>query len=176
METIYLAGGCFWCTEAVFRSLKGVFMVTPGYMGGHVKNPTYSQVCTGETGHAEVVKIEYDKDVISTDILLNVFFETHDPTTLDRQGADIGNQYRSAVFYTKHDQKEIADEKIKAINKTLPEGKCVVTEVLLADDFYIAEGYHHGYYKNNPDKMYCALVISPKLEKIKKNFNKLISE
>lgn len=174
METIYLGGGCFWCTEAVFRSLKGVFMVTPGYMGGHVNNPTYSQVCTGQTGHAEVVKIEYDTNIISTEDLLNVFFETHDPTSLDRQGADIGNQYRSAIFYTTHIQKDIAENKILEINKNNKEGKSAVTEISLADDFYTAEDYHHDYYKKNPDKMYCALVINPKLEKLTKNFSNLL--
>lgn len=177
METIYLAGGCFWCTEAVFRSLKGVFLVVPGYTGGHVKNPKYSEVCSGETGHAEVVKIEYDTNILSTEDLLDVFFETHDPTSLDKQGADRGNQYRSAIFYTKHEQKDIADKKIAELNKKfIKDGKKVLTEVSLVDDFYSAEDYHHNYYENNKDKMYCNLVINPKLNKLKEKFGHFLAK
>lgn len=176
METIYLAGGCFWCTEAVFRALKGVLLVTPGYMGGHVENPTYAQVCEGNTGHAETIKIEYDPKVISTEDILQVFFDSHDPTTLDRQGADVGPQYRSAIFYTEHAQKEIAEKVIEKVNKNLPVGKHVVTEIVLAEDFYPGEAYHQDYYANNPDKMYCQIVISPKIEKLKKEHGDLTLE
>lgn len=166
METIYLAGGCFWCTEAVFRSLHGVMLVTPGYIGGHTPNPTYNQVCTGDTGHAEAAKIEYDPEVISTEKLLTVFFDSHDPTTLDRQGADVGSQYRSAIFYTDHHQREIAEKVMRERTTQLPAGKTIVTEVIQADEFYPAEDYHHDYYEKNKDKMYCQLVIAPKLEKL----------
>lgn len=166
METIYLGAGCFWCTEAVFKNLRGVISVSPGYIGGHVENPTYEQVCTGETGHVEVAKVEYNKNIISTEELLDVFFNTHDPTSVDRQGADVGSQYRSAIFYTEHKQKEIADKIIVDRNKLLPENKKIVTEVILVPNFYEAESYHHDYYRQNKDKMYCKLVIEPKLKRL----------
>lgn len=174
METIYLAGGCFWCTEAVFRSLHGVLSVTPGYMGGHVSNPTYEAVCSGNTGHAEAIKVEYDPSQITTAEILDVFFDSHDPTTLDRQGADVGSQYRSAIFYTEHAQREVAEKKIADYNAALPAGKNVVTEVALADDFYPAEDYHHDYFGKNQDKMYCQLVINPKIKKLEKNHRELL--
>ena len=174
METIYLAGGCFWCTEAVFRSLHGVLSVTPGYMGGHVQNPTYEAVCSGDTGHAEVVTVEYDPEHVSTEAILDVFFDSHDPTTLDRQGADVGSQYRSAIFYTDHAQKDVVDEKMKEYGAKLEEGKSIVTEVALADQFYPAEDYHHSYFENNKDKMYCQIVIAPKLKKLEKDHEQLI--
>lgn len=168
METIYLGAGCFWCTEAVFKSLRGVVSVFPGYMGGHVENPTYAEVCTGETGHAEVAKIEYDPNVLSTEKLLEVFFDSHDPTTIDRQGADVGSQYRSVIFYTEHAQKEVAEKLIATL------GKKIVTEVILAPEFYPAENYHHDYYEQNKDKMYCQLVIAPKMEKLEKDHANLL--
>ncbi len=174
METIYLAGGCFWCTEAVYRALHGVLSVTPGYMGGHVSNPTYEQVCSGDTGHAEAIKVEYDPSQITTAEILDVFFDSHDPTTLDRQGADVGSQYRSAIFYTEHAQREIAEKKIADYNAALPAGKSVVTEVALADDFYPAEDYHHDYFAKNPDKMYCQIVIDPKIKKLEQNHKELL--
>lgn len=174
METIYLGAGCFWCTEAVFRSLHGVLSVSPGYMGGHVEHPTYEQVCSGETGHAEVAKVEYDPNVISTEKLLNVFFDSHDPTTIDRQGADVGSQYRSAIFYTEHEQKDIADNIIAERNKLLPEGKKIVTELILVPEFYVAENYHHDYYEQNKDKMYCQIVIAPKLQKLEEHHADLL--
>ncbi len=176
METIYLAGGCFWCTDAVFRALHGVMLVTPGYIGGHTNNPTYSQVCTGDTGHAEAVKIEYDPNILPTERLLRVFFDTHDPTTLDRQGADVGSQYRSAIFYTDHHQREIAERVIMEYSERLPAGKSVVTEVVQADEFYQAEDYHHDYYQQNKDKMYCQLVITPKLQKLKKEHDDILNK
>lgn len=174
METIYLAGGCFWCTEAVYRSLKGVLIVTPGYMGGHTPNPTYHDVVQGNTGHAETIKVEYDSKIISTEQILQVFFDSHDPTTLDRQGSDVGSQYRSAIFYTEHAQRDIAFLLITELNKKLPEGKRVVTEVQLAPEFFTAEDYHHGFYSENPEKMYCQLVITPKIKKLEKDYEHLI--
>ena len=176
METIYLAGGCFWCTEAVFRSLHGVLTVTPGYMGGHIANPTYEQVCSGDTGHAEVIKVEYNIEHVSTEAILDVFFDTHDPTTLDQQGADIGSQYRSAIFYTDHDQKDVIDEKLAEYGAKLQEDKQIVTEVSLADEFYPAEDYHNNYYEQNKDKMYCQIVINPKLKKLKENHENLLAK
>lgn len=176
METIYLSGGCFWCTEAVFKSLRGVVSVMPGYIGGHVEHPTYEQVCTGNTGHAEAAKVEYNPNIISTEDLLNVFFNSHDPTTLDRQGADVGSQYRSAIFYTEHEQKDIADKIIAERNKHLPEGKKIVTELILVPEFYPAESYHHDYYEQNKDKMYCQLVIAPKIEKLKTDHADLLKK
>lgn len=174
METIYLAGGCFWCTEAVYRALHGVLSVTPGYMGGHTEHPTYESVSTGTTGHAETIKVEYDPHLISTADILTVFFDSHDPTTIDRQGADVGPQYRSAIFYTEHAQREIAERMIRERSGVL--GKEVVTELVLAPEFYPAENYHHDYYAANPDKMYCQIVINPKIEKLKKEHKNLLSE
>ncbi len=174
METIYLGAGCFWCTEAVFSSLQGVISVSPGYMGGHVEYPTYEDVCGGATGHAEVAKIEYDPNVLSTKTLLQVFFDSHDPTTVDRQGADVGSQYRSVIFYTEHAQKDVAEGVIEERARKLPAGKTIVTELLLAPEFYPAENYHHDYYEQNKDKMYCQLVIAPKIEKLEKDHADLI--
>lgn len=176
METIYLAAGCFWCTEAVFKSLRGVMSVSPGYIGGHVEHPTYEQVCAGDTGHAEAAKVEYDPKVISTEKLLNVFFDSHDPTTLDRQGADVGSQYRSAIFYTEHTQREVAEKIIAERNKLLPEGKKIVTELILVPEFYPAENYHHDYYEQNKDKMYCQVVIAPKIAKLEKDHGELLKK
>jgi peptide-methionine (S)-S-oxide reductase len=174
METIYLGAGCFWCTEAVFTSLKGVVSVMPGYMGGHTDHPTYEAVCTGNTGHAEVAKIEYDPNILSTEKLLQVFFDSHDPTTIDRQGADVGSQYRSVIFYTEHAQREVAEQVMKERATVFPEGKSIVTELLLAPEFYPAENYHHDYYERNKDKMYCQLVIAPKIEKLEQEHNDLL--
>ena len=176
METIYLAGGCFWCTEAVFRALHGVLSVTSGYMGGHVANPTYEQVCSGNTGHAEVIKVEYNSEHVSTEAILDVFFDSHDPTTLDRQGADVGSQYRSAIFYTDHAQKDVIDEKIKEYGAKLSDGKSIVTEVALADEFYPAEDYHHDYFAKNKEKMYCQIVIAPKIKNLIKTHKDLLKD
>ncbi len=150
--------------------------VSPGYIGGHVEHPTYEQVCKGDTGHAEAAKVEYDPNTISTEELLNVFFNSHDPTTLDRQGADVGNQYRSAIFYTEHEQKDIAAKIIAERNKLLPDDKKIVTELILVPEFYPAENYHHDYYEQNKDKMYCQLVIAPKLEKLKSEHADLLKK
>jgi peptide-methionine (S)-S-oxide reductase len=175
-ETIVFGGGCFWCTEAVFKMLKGVESVTPGYAGGKVENPTYDQVCGGQTGHAEVIKIEYDSSIISLRTLLTVFFATHDPTTLNRQGADVGTQYRSAIFYSTQEQKDISEAFIKEVDASSNEGGRVVTEVALLTRFYPAERYHQDYFARNPEQAYCSLIISPKVEKVQKEFAELINQ
>lgn len=168
------AGGCFWCTEAVFKMLKGVYSVVPGYTGGAKEHPTYEEVSTGKTGHAEAIKIEYDPAIISYDDLLHVFFSTHDPTTLNRQGNDIGPQYRSAIFYTTPEEKRKAESLIRKLNDSRSYDNPVVTEVAPLGAFYEAEDYHHNYYDQNKDKPYCQLVIAPKLEKLQQRFARLI--
>lgn len=165
-----LAGGCFWCLEAVFEDLKGVHSVVSGYAGGTVPNPTYKQVCTGATGHAEVVQIEYDPDVVSYENLLNVFFAIHDPTTLNRQGADVGTQYRSAIFYHNPEQKAAAEQKIAEFSKTGPWDNPIVTEVAPLVEFYQAEDYHQEYFANNANQPYCQAVVAPKVAKFRKQF------
>ena len=169
-EIAILAGGCFWCIEAPFLLLDGVDTVVSGYIGGQVENPTYAQVCTGNTGHAEAVKIIYNKDKISYDELLEVFFQIHDPTQLNRQGNDIGTQYRSAIFPTNQEQAEKAQYYIKALNESAAYPSKLVTTVEVDDIFYTAEDYHQNYYNNNPNEMYCQLVARPKVEKVKKVF------
>ncbi len=169
-ETAIFAGGCFWCTESIFKSLKGVEKVVPGYTGGKIKNPTYEQVCNGDTGHAEAVKITYDPGQISYEELLQVFFATHDPTTLNRQGNDVGTQYRSAIFYTTSKQKELAAAYIKFLNESNVFDDYIVTEVVPEAPFYEAEDYHKNYLENNPDNPYCQFVVLPKLEKFRKKF------
>jgi len=169
-ETATLAGGCFWCLEAVYEDLKGVHSVISGYAGGEVPNPTYQQVCTGATGHAEVVQIEYDPEEINYADLLNVFFAIHDPTTLNRQGADVGTQYRSAVFYHNPEQKAAAQAKIAELDKTGPWDNPIVTEVTQLDKFYPAEDYHQEYFANNPNQPYCQAVVAPKVAKFRKQF------
>lgn len=173
-EKIVFGGGCFWCTEAVFKKLKGVISVVSGYAGGTVDNPTYEQVSAGNTGHAEVVQIEYNPQEIELKKLLVVFFATHDPTTLNRQGADVGTQYRSAIFFTNSTQKEIVDSFIDEINNSANGGNKVVTEVKPLNSFYKAENYHQNYFENNPGNPYCAVVINPKLEKVQKQFADLL--
>ncbi len=174
METTYLGAGCFWCTEAVFKSLKGVLSVVPGFMGGELVNPTYEEVCVGDTGHIEVAKIEYDPKILSFNDLLQVFFDSHDPTSLDHQGADVGSQYRSVIFYTNENQKDVAHKMI--IDRNSAADKNIVTEVKLAPEFYPAENYHYDYYERNKDKMYCQLVITPKIDKLKKDHAHLLNE
>ena len=154
--------------------LKGVFSVSPGYAGGSTPNPTYQSVSGGQTGHAEVIQIEYDPDQIAFENLLTVFFATHDPTTLNKQGADVGTQYRSVIFFTDDEQKELAQNKIKEINESHPEGQPIVTEIKPLDKFYPAEDYHKDYYEKNQEQMYCQIVINPKLEKVQKEFAELI--
>jgi peptide-methionine (S)-S-oxide reductase len=169
-ETATLAGGCFWCTEAIFKELKGVISVTSGYSGGDVVNPSYREVCTGRTGHAEAVQIEFDPAITSFSEILEVFFATHDPTTLNRQGADVGTQYRSAIFYHNEQQKETAEAIIKQLNDENIFDKPVVTEVTKWTNFFKAEDYHQDYLANNPQQSYCRFVIIPKIEKFRKIF------
>jgi peptide-methionine (S)-S-oxide reductase len=173
IDTATFGTGCFWCTEALFEQLNGVLKVISGYSGGQVKNPTYKQVCTGETGHAECVQIQYEPDKISYDELLEVFWQVHDPTTLNRQGADEGTQYRSAIFYHTEAQKQKAEHYKEELNKSGAFTKPIVTEITPASVFYTAEDYHQEYYQNNKNaNPYCAIVIRPKLEKFQKVFGK----
>ena len=170
MELATFGNGCFWCTEAIFQNLEGVSRVVSGYAGGHVKNPTYKEVCAGTTGHAEVVQITYDPSVITYDELLEVFWKTHDPTTLNRQGNDVGPQYRSAVFYHNDSQKQLAEKYKAALDKSGAWDNPIVTEVVPISNYSEAEGYHQNYYNNNPGQPYCAFLIRPKIEKFKKVF------
>lgn len=169
-ETATLAGGCFWCLEAVFDELKGVESVESGYSGGHVANPSYRAVCTGTTGHAEAAQITFDPSVISYEDLLRVFFATHDPTTLNRQGHDVGTQYRSAIFYHSPEQKAAAERIIAEVNAAGIWGRPIVTEVAPFNEFFVAEDYHQEYFANNPYQPYCMAVIAPKVLKFRKQF------
>ncbi|MBI4086591.1 peptide-methionine (S)-S-oxide reductase MsrA [Candidatus Kaiserbacteria bacterium] len=175
-KTAVFAGGCFWCTEAVFKMLKGVRSVTPGYAGGTTPDPTYEEVVEGNTGHAESIQIEYDPSQISFRDLLTVFFATHDPTTLNRQGYDVGPVYRSAIFYTDKEQREEAERLIDELNHANEEGDPIVTEVSPLETFYPAENYHRDYYAKNKSQPYCQLVINPKLEKVQAQFAELLKE
>lgn len=170
METATLAAGCFWCVEAVFDDLQGVTDVVSGYSGGHTENPTYQQVCSETTGHAEVVQIQFDPEVLSYADLLRVFFSVHDPTTLNRQGNDVGTSYRSAIFYHSDEQRKIAEEIIKEVNEAKIYDNPIVTEVTEFTNFYPAENYHQEYFANNPNQPYCAAVVAPKVAKFRKNF------
>ena len=170
MEQATFGAGCFWCVEAVFQQLKGVASVESAYMGGTVKNPTYAQVCSGTTGHAEVCHINYDPSVITFDELLEVFWKTHDPTTLNRQGNDRGTQYRSVVFYHDDEQKQKAEEYKKKLNEAKAFPNPVITEISPASTLYIAEDYHQNYFNNNPNQPYCRALIPPKLEKMRQIF------
>ncbi|MCJ7653042.1 MAG: peptide-methionine (S)-S-oxide reductase MsrA [Actinobacteria bacterium] len=165
-EKIVLGGGCFWCTEAVFSLVEGVGKVTPGYAGGTVANPGYEEVCKGTTGHAEVVSVEYDPGRVSLEELLGMFFASHDPTSLSRQGNDAGTQYRSIILYSSEEQRARAEKFIESIRNTY--GEQIVTEVKRLEGFYPAEEYHQMYYKRNPDQPYCRFVVAPKVEKAKK--------
>ena len=169
-EVATLGGGCFWCLEAVFEQLQGVQRVESGYSGGTVARPSYRQVCTGDTGHAEVVQVTFDPDVISFREILEVFFGTHDPTTLNRQGADVGTQYRSAVFYHSPEQKQAAEQLIAELNRAGVWDRPIVTEVVPFQAFYPAEDYHQGYYRQNAGQPYCEVVIAPKLAKLRQRF------
>ena len=164
---IYLAGGCFWCTEAIFNRVEGVKKVIPGYIGGNVKNPSYKEVCSGITGHAEAISLEFDKNIISLDKLLLIFFQTHDPTQLNRQGNDFGTQYRSAIFYTDIKQKKITENIIKKLSESIYKNKEIVTKIELAKDFFEAEKEHINYYDLNSNQPYCQVVINPKIQKLK---------
>src|SRR5213593_4148918 len=169
-EVATLAGGCFWCLEAAFQQLKGVEKVESGYAGGHVANPSYEQVCTGTTGHAEVLQITFDPAIISFDDLLHVFFTIHDPTTLNRQGGDVGTQYRSAIFYNSPEQEKTARQVMAEIFKAGIWGRPIVTEVAPLQPFYRAEEYHQDYFRKNPTAGYCRVVIAPKVSKFRKQF------
>lgn len=166
LETATLGGGCFWCTEAVMKEVNGVEQVLPGYSGGHTPGPpTYREVCTGTTGHAEVIQVKFDPEVISYRELLKIFMTTHDPTTLNRQGADKGTQYRSVIYYHNEEQKRIAEQVMKEVAPYYEDP--VVTELSAAETFYEAEEYHHDYYRNNPSQGYCRIVITPKVAKLR---------
>ncbi|GAB4462465.1 MAG: peptide-methionine (S)-S-oxide reductase MsrA [Anaerolineales bacterium] len=176
LQTATLAGGCFWCLEAVFDEIKGVYSVESGYAGGHVPNPTYRQVCNGDTGHAEVVQIRFDPEVVSYRDLLNVFFAIHDPTTLNRQGADVGTQYRSAIFYHDEEQKRTAEELIRELNAQKIWDNPIVTEVTPLDEFYMAEDYHQEFFARNPYQPYCMAVVAPKVAKFRKHFLEMLKK
>ena len=169
-EVATLAGGCFWCLEAVFDDLRGVERVDSGYAGGSVPNPTYRAVCAGTTGHAEVVQVAFDPQAVSFKEILEVFFTIHDPTTLNRQGADVGTQYRSAIFYHSPEQKEVAAQVISELNAANVWDAPIVTEVVPLTEFYPAEEYHREYYQKNPDQAYCRAVVAPKVAKFRKHF------
>ncbi len=173
-ETAIFAGGCFWCTEAIFQNLRGVTSALPGYTGGEIKNPSYEEVCSGKTGHTEAIKIEFNPSVIPYEVLLDVFFATHDPTTLNQQGADHGTQYRSAIFPTTSEQEKIAMEKIDELNRS---GECdspIVTTIEKFTEFFPAEDYHKNYYENHKDAPYCQIVINPKLTRLREKFRKIL--
>jgi peptide-methionine (S)-S-oxide reductase len=170
LQQATLAGGCFWCLEAAYLELRGVTKVVSGYAGGHVSNPTYKAVCSGTTGHAEVVQITYDPNQVTYRELLEVFFTIHDPTTLNRQGADVGTQYRSAIFYHDEEQKRAAEEVIKEMAAAKVWGKPIVTQVVPLDIFYPAEEYHQDYFARNPLQPYCQVVVAPKVAKVRKQY------
>ena len=170
LETVTLAGGCFWCVEAVYDDLKGVQSVESGYMGGRTLNPTYEDICTGTTGHAEVIRVSFDPAELSCADLLRVFFTIHDPTTLNRQGNDSGTQYRSAIFYHSEEQKKVAHEIIAEVTAEKVYGGKIVTEVTAASTFYVAENYHQEYFARNPGQPYCMFVVAPKVSKFRKKF------
>ncbi len=174
LEKATLGGGCFWCTEAVFSEVKGVTSVTPGYSGGHVRNPTYEQVCTDTTGHAEVVQVEFDPRVVTFGELLHIFFTIHDPTTPNRQGADVGTQYRSVIFYHTEQQRKTAAEVMEEITKSGIWGKKLVTQLEPLKEFYPAEEYHRNYFERNPSQPYCRMVIEPKVAKFRKHYLQML--
>lgn len=172
-QTIVLGSGCFWCSEAVFLNLKGVISVTSGYAGGSSINPSYQSVCTGQTGHTEVIKLEYNPAQISITDILSVFFATHDPTQVNGQGHDLGTQYRSAIFYTNDEQRQATENFIKKLSEDKVYNQPIVTEVKLLNQFYPAEAYHHNYYQLHPEQAYCQAVINPKLKTLKEKYSQL---
>ena len=174
IKTCYFGGGCFWCTEAIFKNINGVISIYPGYMGGDTKNPTYKQVCEGLTGHAEIIKIDYNSSIISFKDLLSVFFSTHDPTTLNRQGNDIGTQYRSSVFTNDDNEVKILKNYIEELDKTFE--KKIVTTIEDLSEFYLAEDYHHNYYNLNKNVPYCSVVIGPKIKKLLNSKNSFLKD
>ncbi|MFZ2555709.1 MAG: peptide-methionine (S)-S-oxide reductase MsrA [Minisyncoccia bacterium] len=175
MKTAVFGGGCFWCTEAVFAMLKGVNRVEPGYAGGSIVNPSYERVSMGDSGHAEVIRVTYDPSLVSYEDLLTVFFGSHDPTTPNRQGNDVGEQYRSVIFYADEEEKETADRIIKSVDESLIDGTRVVTQVIPLQEFFPAEDYHKDYFKKNTSAPYCQLIIEPKVEKVRKRFAELVN-
>ena len=175
-ETATFANGCFWCSEAVFKRLKGIKSVLPGYSGGQVKNPSYEQVCSGRTGHAESIQIEFDPKVINYEKILDIFWRTHDPTTLNRQANDVGTQYRSAIFYHDEKQKEIAEKSKRYLEKENVYKDPIVTEITPFKNFYTAENYHKDYYEKHKDDPYCNFVIDPKLRKLLQKYRNEIKE
>ena len=175
IEIATLGAGCFWCVEAVFQDLKGVQSVVSGYCNGKVENPTYREVCSGTTGHVEAVQVSFDPSIISFEKILEVFWTTHDPTTLNQQGADRGTQYRSGIYYNNETQKEKTERSLQEIGQKLWNGK-VVTEIVAAEKFYVAEAYHQNYYKQNSNQGYCRVVINPKVSKLKATFGELLKE
>ena len=174
LETATFGAGCFWCVEAVFQQLKGVEQVTSGYSGGHIKNPSYKEVTRGNTGHAEAIQIQYDPQKIGYEQLLEVFWKTHDPTTLNRQGADIGPQYRSVIFYHDQDQKAIAEKNKQKMDASGYFDDPIVTAIEPYTNFYVAEDYHQDFYKNNPNQPYCRFNIDPKMEKLQQQFGRYL--
>ncbi len=175
-EEVTLGAGCFWCVEAIFQRVKGVLHVEAGYSGGTVENPTYEQVCTGNTGHAEVIRLEFDPTIVSFETILEVFWHTHDPKTLNRQGADVGTQYRSVIFYHDDKQKKIAEESKQRTQASGLWDDPIVTEISPLINYYKAENYHQNYFNNNPNAGYCSIVIAPKIAKFKKDFPHLLKE
>ncbi|WP_026475541.1 peptide-methionine (S)-S-oxide reductase MsrA [Alkaliflexus imshenetskii] len=175
-ETAVLGGGCFWCLEAVYQKVRGVHEVVSGYSGGTIKNPAYREVTTGRTGHAEVVKITFNPDVISYEIILSIFFTIHDPTTLNRQGADVGTQYRSVIFYQDEKQKETALQLMKSISEEKVFANPLVTQLVASAPFYVAEEYHQNYYSRNQEQPYCQVVISPKINKFRSRFSEWLNK
>ncbi len=176
MEQATFGSGCFWCTEAIFERVNGVSKAESGYAGGHLKNPDYRSVCEGNTGHAEVIQLEYDPEVISFAGLLEIFFKTHDPTTLNRQGADVGTQYRSTILYHNEEQRDLAQRVIGELNRAGIWNDPIVTTLEPFTEFYSAEQYHQEYFENNPNQGYCRMVIQPKVEKFEKLFNDLLKQ
>lgn len=173
LQTIVLGGGCFWCTESVYKEVRGVTDVESGYSNGHVERPSYEQVCTGDTGHNEVVKLTYDPSQVSTRQLLEIFFVIHDPTQLNRQGNDVGTQYRSGIYYTTPEQKQVADDMIRMMGQEKLFGRPVVTEVLPVTNYWPAEEYHQDFFEKNPTQGYCVAVAAPKVAKFRKTFSEL---
>ncbi|MFC2074258.1 peptide-methionine (S)-S-oxide reductase MsrA [Campylobacterota bacterium] len=172
MQTAILGGGCFWCIEAVYSRAKGVQSAISGYAGGENPNPTYQEICTGATGHAEVVKVIFDENIISYEDILDIFFEIHDPTSLNRQGADTGTQYRSVIYYLNEEQRDAAEAKMEELQKSLPSK--IVTELSAAPEFFDAEGYHQDYLTHNPNQGYCQAVVAPKVQKFMMKFREFI--
>jgi peptide-methionine (S)-S-oxide reductase len=172
LQTAVFGGGCFWCLEAVFDRVEGVSSVESGYMGGHVENPTYRQVCGGDTGHVEIVRVTFNPDAVSFNELLDIFFATHDPTTLNRQGNDVGTQYRSVIFYTSEDQYREAKKKIEELTKARSWPDPIVTSLEPAGKFFVAEDYHQEYFANNANQPYCQFVVAPKVKKFEQKFGK----